>query len=158
MLLNCVVGEDSWESLGLKEIKPVNPKGNHSWIFIGRIDAEGLIFWISDVKSWCIGKDPDAGKDWRQEKKGTTEDEVVRWHHRLDGHEFEQAPKLGVLRPWGCKELNTTERQNWLNLSYPSGWPTKQTRFSKENKFWFQNNTPLWRLRQSHPCRNNGSS
>ena len=78
--------------LGCKEIKPVNPTGNESWIFIGRTDAEteAPIFWLPDVKNWFIGKDPDAGKDWRQEEKGTTEDELVGWYHWLYGHEFEQ--------------------------------------------------------------------
>ena len=81
-----------------KEDKPVNPKGNQSWIFIGRTDVEAEApntFWPPDVKNWLIGKDPDAGKDWRQEEKGTTEDEMVGWHHQLDGHEFEQAPGVG---------------------------------------------------------------
>ena len=78
MLLNCGVGEDSWESLGLQEIKLVNPKGNQSWVFIGRTDAEGEtpILWPPDVKNWLIGKDPDAGKDWRQEEKGIQE---IKW-------------------------------------------------------------------------------
>ena len=77
--------------LDCKEIKPVNPKGNQSWIFIGRADveAETPILWPPDVKSWLIWKDSDDGKDWRQEEKGTTEDETVGWHHQLDGHEFE---------------------------------------------------------------------
>ena len=77
--------------LDSKEIKPGNLKGNQSWIFIGRTDAqaESLILWLSDMKNWLTGKDPDAGKDWRREAKGTTEDEMVRWHHRLNGHEFE---------------------------------------------------------------------
>ena len=90
MLLNCGVGEDSWESLDRKEIQPVHPKGNQSWIFIGRTDAEAEtpVLWPPDVKNWLIGKDPNAGKDWRQEK-GMTEDEMVEWHHQLDGHEFE---------------------------------------------------------------------
>ena len=75
-----------------KEIKPVNPKGNQPWIFTGRTDgeAEALLLWPPDVKSWLIGKDPDAGKDWRQEEKGMTEDEMVGWHHGLNGYEFEQ--------------------------------------------------------------------
>ena len=74
-----------------KEIQPVSPKGNQSWIFIGRTDAEDVapILWPSDVKNWLIGKDPDAAKDWRQEEKGMTEDEMAGWHHQLDGHEFE---------------------------------------------------------------------
>jgi len=73
------------------EIKPVNPKGNQSWIFISRTDAEAetLILWPPDTKNWLIWKDPDAGKDWRWEEKGMTEDEMVRWHHWLNGHEFE---------------------------------------------------------------------
>ena len=87
MLLNCGVGEDFWESL-YKEIKSVNPKGNQSWIFIGRTDAEveAPIFWPPDTTNWLIWKDPDAGKDWGQEEKGTVEDEMVGWHHRLNGH------------------------------------------------------------------------
>ena len=82
--------------LDCKETKPVNPKGNQSWTHIGRSDAEAetLILWPPDEKNWFIGKDPDAGKDWKQEEKGTTEDETVGWHYRLNGHEFEQA--LGV--------------------------------------------------------------
>ena len=78
-------------SLDSKEIQPVHPKGNQSWIFIGRIDAEAEtpVFWPPDAKNWLIWKDPDAGKDWRQEEKGKTEDEMVGWHHRLNGHDFE---------------------------------------------------------------------
>ena len=87
---NCGVGEDSSESLGQQEIQPVDPKGNQPWISIGRTDADAEvpILW-PDVKSRLIWKDPDAGKDWRQEDKGTTEDEMVGWHHRLNGHECE---------------------------------------------------------------------
>ena len=87
MLLNCGAGEDSWESLGLQG---VHPKGDQSWVFIGRIDAEAEapILWSLDTKNWLIWKDPDAGRDWRQEKD-TTKDEMVGWHHRLDGREFE---------------------------------------------------------------------
>ena len=87
-----VVLEKTLESpLDCKETQPVYPKGNQSWIFIGRTDAEAeaQILWPSDVKNWLIGKDPDAGKDWRQEEKGTTENEMVGWHHRLNGDEFE---------------------------------------------------------------------
>ena len=78
--------------LNCREIKPVNPKGNQPWIFIGRTDAEALIFWPPDLKSWLIGEDPDAGEIWGQAEKGLTEDEMVEWHHRLNGHEFEQTP------------------------------------------------------------------
>jgi len=83
----------SWNA----RIKPVNPKGNQSWIFIGRTDAEAEapILWPPDVKNWLTGKDPDAGKDWRKEEKGMTENEMVGWHHRLNGHEFEKAPGVG---------------------------------------------------------------
>ena len=106
-----VVLEKTLESpLHFKEIKPVSPKGNQSWIFIGRTDAEAEtpIRWPPDAKSWLIGKGPDAGKDWRQDEKGMTEDEMVGWHHRLDGHEFEQALGVGdgqgglaCCSPWG---------------------------------------------------------
>ena len=83
--------------LDCKEIQPIHRKRNQSWIFIGRIEAEGetLILWPPDVKSWHIWKDPDAGKDWRVEQKGMTEDEMVGWHHQLSGHEFEWTPGVG---------------------------------------------------------------
>ena len=105
-------------SLDSKEIKPVNPKGNQSWIFIGKTDAEAEapIFWPPDAKSWPLGKDPDAGKDWRQKEKGMTEDEMVGWHHWLKGRVFEQTPEdceeqgnLACCSPWGYKESATTE-------------------------------------------------
>ena len=124
ILLNCGVGERSWESLGLQG---VNPKGNQSWIFIGRTgaEAETPIVWPPNRKNWLIGKDPYAGKDWRQEEKGSTEDEMVGWHHRLNGQEFEQAPgvddgqgSLACCSPWGRKELDTTERLNWTDAFY----------------------------------------
>ena len=91
MLLNCGVGEDSWESPGLQGDQTSHPKGNQSWIFIERTDAEAEtpILWPPDSKNWLIRKDPDAGKDWRQEENGKTEDEMAEWHHPLDGHEFE---------------------------------------------------------------------
>ena len=115
-----VVLEKTLESaLDCKEIQPVNPKGNQSWIFTGKTDAkaESLVLWPPDVKNWLIEKDPDAGKDWRQEEKGTTEDEMVGWHYRLDGHEFEQALGVGdglaCCSPWGCKHWDTTEWLNW---------------------------------------------
>ena len=117
-----VMLEKTLESLlDCKEIKPVNPKGNQSWISIGRtgVEAETLILWPPDVKNWLIGKDLDAGKDWRQEK-GTTEDAMVGWHHRLDGLESEQALGVGdgqgslaCYSPWGRKKSDMTERLNW---------------------------------------------
>ena len=89
---NFVLEKTIENPLGCKEIKLVHPKGNKSWIFIGRTDAEAeaLILWSPDVKNWLTGTDPGVGKDWRQEEKGTTEDEMVEWHHWLNGHEFEQ--------------------------------------------------------------------
>ena len=117
-----VVLEKALESpLDCKEIKPVHPKGNQSWIFIGRTDAEAEapVLWPSDVKNWLTGKDPDAGEDWGQEK-GTTEDEMVGWHHWPNEHDFEQAPGVGdgqeslvCCSPWGLKESDTTEWLNW---------------------------------------------
>ena len=112
-----VVPEKILESSSDSNIKPVNPKGNQLWIFTGRTDAEAitLILWPSDAKSQFIGKDPDVGKDWRQEEMGTTEDEMVGWHHQLNGHEFEQAlgdgegqGSLACCSSWGCKESDTT--------------------------------------------------
>ena len=93
-----VVLEKTLESpLDFMEINSVNLKGNQSWIFIGRANAEveASILWPSDAETWVIGKDPDAGKDWRQEEKGTTEDELVGWHHWCNGHDFEQTPEVG---------------------------------------------------------------
>ena len=89
MLWNCGARENSESPLDHKEIKPVNPKENQTWIFFGRTDAEAeASAWPPDTKSWLTGKDPDAGKDWGQEEKGTTEDEMAGWHHHLDGQEF----------------------------------------------------------------------
>ena len=108
--------------LDSNKIQPVHPKGNQSWIFTERTDveAETSILWPSDVKNWLIGKDPDAGKDWGQEK-GTKEDEIVRWHHRLNEREFEHASEVGdgqgglaCYSPWGRKESHMTEQLNWL--------------------------------------------
>ena len=104
-----------------KEIQPVHPKGNQSWIFTGRTDAEAEapILWPPDTKSWLIGKGSDAGKGWTQEEKGMIEDKMIGWHHRLNGHEFEQAlgdgegqGSLTCSSPWGRRELDMTE---WLN-------------------------------------------
>ena len=126
-----VVLEKTLESpLDCKEIKPVNPKGNQSWIFIGRTDAkaETPILWPPDAKNRLTGKDLDAGKDWRWEEKGTTEDEMVGWHHQRNGREFEQAPGVGdgqgslaCCSPWAHKESDTTEQLNWID------WKTEQS-------------------------------
>ena len=119
-----VVLEKTLESpLDFREIQPVHPKGDQSWVFIGRTDAEAEtpILWPPDAKSWLIWKDPDAGKDWGQEEKGTTEDEVAGWHHRLNGHAFGWIPgvadgqgSLVCCGSWGRKELEMTEWLNWI--------------------------------------------
>ena len=112
--------------LDCKEIKSVNPKRNQSWIFTGRNDAEveAPIIWPPDVKNWLLGKDPGAKIDWRQEK-GTTEDEMVGWHHWLNGDEIEWTPGVGdgqgglvCCSPWGSKELDKTEWLNWTDKDY----------------------------------------
>ena len=117
--------------LDCKDIKPCKPKGNQSWIFIGGTDteAESLILRPPDAKSRFIRKDPDAGKDWRQEEKGTTQDEMVGWHHRLNGREFERAPgdgggqgSLACCSPQRCKESDTTEWLNWTEYSIVYMW------------------------------------
>ena len=117
-----VVLEKTLESpLDCQEIKPVNPKGNQFWLFIGGTDAEAPILWLPDAKNWLLWKDTDAGKNWRQEEKGTTEEEMVGWHHQLDGCEFEQVLGVGDVQgslacgnPRGCKESDMTERPNWI--------------------------------------------
>ena len=111
--------------LDCKDIQPVHPKGDQSWVFIGKTDveAETLILWSPDAKSWFIWKDPDAGKDWEQEEKGMTEDEMVRRHHWLDGHMFRWTPGVGDRQggmaccgSWSHEESDTTERLNWTEL------------------------------------------
>ena len=125
MLLNCGVGEDSWESLGLQGDQPAHSEGDQPWDFFGGNDAkaESPVLWPPHAKSWLIGKDPDAGRDWEQEEKGTTEDEMAGWHHWLDGHEFwwtlgvgDEKGGLVCCDSWGCKELDTTEQLNWTEL------------------------------------------
>ena len=111
--------------LDYKKIQPVHSKGDQSWVFFGRNDAkvETPILWSPDAKSWLIGKDSDAGRDWGQEEKGTTEDEMAGWHHRLDGCEFEWTLGVGdgqgglaCCSSWGHKESDTTELVNWSEL------------------------------------------
>ena len=113
--------------LDCKESQPVHPKEDQSWVFIGKTDAEAetSILWPPDAKNWLIWKDCDAGKDWRWEEKGMTEDEMVGWHHWLNGHEFEQAPGdgdgqggLACCDSWGCKESDMTEWLNWTELKH----------------------------------------
>ena len=120
MFSHCVL-EKTLESPLESKIKSVNAKGNQPWIFIGRTDpkAEAPILWPPDAKNWLIWKDPDAGKNWRQEEKGMTEDEMVGWYHQLDGHDFEQAPGVGdgqgslvCCSLWGCRVGH-----DWSNLA-----------------------------------------
>ena len=123
-----VVLEKTLESpLDCKEIQPVHPRGDQSRVFIGRTDAEAEtpVLWSPHAQSWLIGKDPDAGKDWRQEEKRTTEDEMAGWHHQLDEHKFEWTPGVGdgqgglaCCDSWGCKELYMTARLNWTELNW----------------------------------------
>ena len=127
-----VMLEKTLESpLHCKRIQPVNPKENQSWIFFGRIDSEAKtpILWPLDVKNWLIGKDLDAGKDWRQEEKGTTEHEMVGWHQWFSGHDSEQALGVGdgqgglvCCSPWGHEESDTTEWLKWTELSQSYGF------------------------------------
>ena len=123
------------------EIKPVNPKGNQPWIVIGRTDAEAEtpILWPPDAKNWLTGKEPDAGKDWRREEKGVTEAEMVGWHHQLDGHEFEQAPRvsdgqgsLACCRPRGRKESDTLSDWTAAIITHPIS--ILQEEFTQEPK------------------------
>ena len=130
-----VVLEKTLESpLDCKQIQSVSPKANQSWIFIGRTDAEAEapVLWLPDVKNWLIGKDPDAGKDLRQEEKGTTEDEMVWWYHWLHGHEFEQTPwrigRPGVLQSIGPQRVGhnlATEQQTWIRTNDLIAWIKK---------------------------------
>ena len=152
MLLNWGVGEDSWESLGLQEDQTVNPKGNQSWIFIGRTDAETEALWPPDVKNWLTGKDPDAGKDWRQVEKGTTEDEMVGWHHGLNGRESEWTPGDGdeqgglvCCDSWGRKESDTTEWLNWTECLWMITW-------SCTDPFYWQYKSELFPVLDYYKC------
>ena len=114
------------------ESQPVNPKGNQSWMLTGRTDAEAEapILWPPDGKNWLIGKDPDAGKDWRQEEMGMAEDVMVGWHHHLDGHEFEQAPGVGdgqgrleCCSPWVAKNQTQLSLSDWTELKWTTPLP-----------------------------------
>ena len=139
-------------SLDWNGIQPVHPKGNQSWIFIGRTDdkAETPVLWPPILKNWLIGKDPDAGKDWRQEEKETIEGEMVGWHGQLNGHEFEQAPGVGdgqqglaCSKPWGHKESHTTERLNWTEVARGQ-WRMRKFGSDSLNAAKGGFATPLW--------------
>ena len=117
--------------LDCKKLQPVHSKGDQSWVFFGRTDAkaETPVLWPPHAKNWLIGKDSNAGRDWGQEEKGMTEDEMAGWHHLLDGHEFEWTPGVGVgqgglacCNSWGCKELDMTEWLNWTELNWNPRW------------------------------------
>ena len=121
-----VLEKTPYSPLGCKEIQPVHSEGDQPWDFFGGSDAkaETPVLWPPHAKNWLIGKDPDAGKGWGQEEKGTTEDEIAGWHHQFDGCESEWTPGVGdeqgslaCCDSWGRKELDTTEWLNWLNLS-----------------------------------------
>ena len=137
-----MVLEKTLESpLDIKEIQPVHPKGNQSWIFIGRTDAEAEtpILCPPDAKNWLIWKDPDAGKDWRREEKGMTEDELVGWYHQCNRHEFEYTLGVGdgqgslvCCSPWHCKESDTTKWLNWTGILYNSNNTTFCKRLCKK--------------------------
>ena len=140
-----VVLENTFESpLDCKEIQPVHSEGDQSWLFIGRTDveAETPTLWPPDVKSWLIWKDPDARKDWEQGQKGMTDDEMVGWHHQLNGHVFGWTPGVGYgqgglacCSSWCCKELQTTEWLNWTGL--------KSSLFSSLNLFLSAGTSPI---------------
>ena len=149
-----VVLEKTLESpLDCKEIQPVHSKGDQSWEFTGRIDvkAETPVLWPPHVKSWLIGKDSDAGRDWGQEK-GRTEDEMAGWHHRLQGREFEWTQEVGDRQrglvccdSWGCKKSDMNERLNWTELNAKlvlfifRTWETCQKRESRRIRIAYSN-------------------
>ena len=147
--------------LDYKEIQPINPKGNQSWIFTGRTDsgAEAPIFWPLDMKNWLTGKDPEVRKDWRQEEKGTTEDKMVGWHHRLGGHEFEQVLGVGVRQgslaccsPWDCKEWIWLSNWNELIQSTSCemlGWMKHEPESRLSGKISTTSNGRKWRSKES---------
>ena len=144
-MLWTVVLEKTLESpLDCKEIQPVHSKGDQSWVFFRRNDAEAEtpVLWPPHEKSWLIGKDSDAGRDWGQEEKGTTENEMSGWHHRLDGREFEWTPEVGdgqgglvCCNSWGHKESDTTERLNWTDtpthIAFKSNMVSQQKSLDK---------------------------
>ena len=131
MLSKAVILEKTLESpLDSKEIKPVNPKGNQSWNSLeGLMLKLKLILWPPDVKSQLTVKDPDAGEDWGQEEKGATEDEMVGWHHRLNGHESEQTQIVKVREVWHAVVLGVAKSQTWLSL-----WTTTIIKNSQNRK------------------------
>ena len=160
MLLNCGIGEDSWESLGLQG-DPTSPFWRKSALgFLWRewAKAETLVLWPPHAKSWLTGKDSEAGRDWGQEEKGMTEDETAGWHHQLNGHEFGWTPGVGdgqgslaCCDSWGHKELDMTERLNWTDDFFClliKTWPCKYMNFRLPERF----KSVGMELRRNHKC------
>ena len=167
MLLKCGVGEYLESLLDCKEIQPVHPKGDQSWMFIGRTaaEAETPILWPPDAKNWLMWKDPDAGRDWRQEEKGMTEDVKVGWHHQLNGHEFGWNLEVGdgqgdlvCCNPWGRRVGHSWTGQysietlpdftiTYLKLSIDFKFTIKKGDTFK----WLQNHPGCFRLIPLHP-------
>ena len=144
--------------LDCKEIQSVHPKEDQSWIFIGRteVEAETPILWPPDTKSWLIWKNPDSWEYWRQEEKEMAEDEMVGWHHRLNGHEFEQTPVVGAgqgglacCSPWGHKESGTTERLNWTQLNSLDDLSLLPVTLSSGRLLWVCSHSEWRMLRES---------
>ena len=159
-----VVLEKTLESpLDCKEIPPVHPKGDQFWVFIGRTDAEAEtpVLWPPDVKKWLIGKDTDAGRDWGQEEKGETEDEMAGWHHQLDGHEFDDGDGdgqggLACCSSWSGQESDTTEQLNWTVFSEVT-WRSATDAVLKEQpwvviKYLWENYWDEWKASREHMC------
>ena len=140
-------------------MQPVHSKGDHSWVFFGRNDAKGEapVLWSPDAKNWLIGKDPDDGKDWRQEEKRMTEDELAGWYHRLNGHEFEQTAGVGdgqgslvCCKSWGREESDMTEWLNWTELNSPQNSPGQNIEVGSLSIF--QGIFPTQGLNPGLPC------
>ena len=153
MLLNLVLKKTLESPLDCKGIKPVHPKGDQSWILIGRTDdeADAPTLWPPDAKNWLIGKDPDAGKGWRREEKGTIEDEIFGWYLWLNAYAFGQAPGVGggqwsleCCSPWGCKEQDMTEQLNWTNAPFQTPEMCEWLRYDVSA---FQESQSCWLLR-----------
>ena len=147
-----MVLEKTLESpLDFKEINPVNPKGNQSWIFIGRTDdeAEAPVLWTLDAKTWLNGKNPDAGKDWRQDEKGTSKHEMLTWHHQLDGHGFEQAPGIGNGHgSLACCSPRVTVGHDWVtDINWEESITERRSEFSlKQFEANYNSYEEMWRF------------
>ena len=164
-----VVLEKTLESpLKCKEIQPVHPKGDQSWTFIGKTDAkaETAKLWPPDAKSWLIWKDLDAGKDWRQEEKGATEDDMVEWHHQLNGHGFGGNPGVGdgqgglvCCSSWGLKESDTTEQRHWteVNASTVENSTEISQKVKNDTALWYNNATLGYLSKENNSTNSKGT-